>query len=117
MLSLSLKIHGYIKMYRHPTTTHTSYECNALGWYTMEYPKCHLHFLCIHTIIKLIVHIWKENTCTCDLWVISCYSNNNNNNNNNLFVITHAVIGQFCRPYSMARPAKLESSLSCGQVK
>ena len=83
----------------------------------MEYPKCHLHFLCIHTIIKLIVHIWKENTCTCDLWVISCYSNNNNNNNNNLFVSTHAVIGQFCRPYSMARPAKLESSLSCGQVK
>ena len=26
----------------------------------------------------LIVHICKENTCTCDLWVISCYNNNDN---------------------------------------
>ena len=81
MLSLSLKIRGYIKMYRHPTTTHTNYVYNALGCYTMEYPRCNLHFLCIHTVFKLIVHIFKENTCTCDLPVISCDNNNNNNNN------------------------------------
>ena len=66
-------------MYRHPTTTHTNCVYNALGWYTMEHPRCHLHFLCIHTVFKLIVHICKENTCTCDLWAISCYNNNNNN--------------------------------------
>ena len=78
MLSLSWKIHGDIKMSRHPTTAHTSYVCNALGWYTMEYPRCHLYFLGIHTVFKLIVHIFEENTCTGDLWVISCCNNNNN---------------------------------------
>ena len=33
MLNLSWKIYRYIKMYQHPTTTHTSYVCNALGLY------------------------------------------------------------------------------------
>ena len=42
----------------------------------MEYPRCHLRFLHIHIVFKLIVHICKENTGTCDLWVVSCYSNN-----------------------------------------
>ena len=65
-----------IKMYQHPTTIHTSYVCNALGWYIMEYPRCHLHFLYIHTAFKLFVYIFKENTCACELWVTSCYSNN-----------------------------------------
>ena len=78
MLCLSWKIHGYINVYRHPTTTHTSYVCNALEFYTMEYPRCKLDFHSIHTVFKLIVHICKENTCTCDLWVISCYNNNDN---------------------------------------
>ena len=64
MLCLSWKIHGYIYVYRHPTT--------------MEYPRCQLDFHSIHTVFKLIVHICKENTCTCDLWVISCYNNNDN---------------------------------------
>ena len=54
----TLKIHGYIKMYRHPTTTPTSgHLCNTLGLYTMEYPRCHLHFLCIHTVFKFPVHM------------------------------------------------------------
>ena len=44
-------------MSQHPTATHTSYVCNALGWYTMEYPRCHLYFLRIHTVFKLIVHL------------------------------------------------------------
>ena len=69
MLCLSWKIHGYINVYRHPTTTHTSYVCNAIEFYTMEYPRCQLDFHSIHTVFKLIVHICKENTCTCDLWV------------------------------------------------
>jgi len=90
MLSLSWKIHGYIKMYEHPTTTHTSYVCNALGLYNMEYPRCHFHFLCTLTVFKLFVYICKENTCICD-----------------------TVIGQFCSPYSTAQPVKSESSLSC----
>ena len=99
MLNLSWKIHGDIMMSRDPTTTCTSYVCNALGWYNVEYPRCHLHFLRIHTVFKLIVHIFEGNTCTGDLWVISCY------NNNNFLVSTHGVIGQFCRPYSTVRPA------------
>ena len=79
MLCLSWKIHGYINVYRHPTTTHTSlYVCNALEFYSMEYPRCQLDFHSIHTVFKLIVHICKENTCTCDLWFISCYNNNDN---------------------------------------
>ena len=71
MLCLSWKIHGYINVYRLPTTTHTSYVCNALEFYSMEYPRCQLDFHSIHTVFKLIVH-------TCDLWVISCYNNNDN---------------------------------------
>ena len=41
--------------------TYLSYACNALGWYTVEYPRSHLHFLCIyiHTVFKLIVCICK----------------------------------------------------------
>ena len=77
MLSLSWKIHDDIKISRHPTTTHTSYVCNALEWYTMEYTRCHLYFLRIHTVFKLIVNIFEGNTCTGDLWVISCYNNIN----------------------------------------
>ena len=46
-----------MNMSQHPTTTHTSYVCNALGWYTMEYPRCHMYFLRIHTVVKLIVHL------------------------------------------------------------
>ena len=69
-------MHGYIKMYQHPTTMHTSYVCNALGLYNMEYPKCHFHFLCTLKVFKLFVYICKENTCAFDLWVISCYSDN-----------------------------------------
>ena len=61
-------------MSQHPTTTHTSYVCNALGWYTIGYPRCHLYFLRIHTVFKLIVHIFEGNTG--DLCVISCYNNN-----------------------------------------
>ena len=57
MLCLSWKIHGYINVYRHPTTTHTSYVCNALEFYSMEYPRCQLDFHSIHTVFKLIVHI------------------------------------------------------------
>ena len=64
MLSLSWNIRGFMKMCRHPTATHTSYVCNALGCYTIEYPRCHLDFLRIDTAFKLIVHICKENTCT-----------------------------------------------------
>ena len=67
MLSLSWKIHGYIKTYQHPTTSHTSYVCNVLGWYTIECPRCHLHFLHIPTFFNLFGYICKENTCTCDL--------------------------------------------------
>ena len=75
MFSLTWKIQGDIKISRHPTTTHnTSYGCNAN---TMEYPRCHLYFLCIHTVFKLTVHIFEGNTRTGDLWVISCYNNNN----------------------------------------
>ena len=44
----------------------------------MEYPRCHLYFLRIHTVFKLIVHIFEGNTGTGDLCVISCYNNNNN---------------------------------------
>ena len=39
----------------------------------MEYPRCHLYFLRTHTLFKLIVHIFEENTITGDLWVISCF--------------------------------------------
>ena len=60
MFSLSWKIHGYIKMYQHPTTTHTSYVCNALGLYTMEYPRCHLHFLRTHTVFKLCTYVKEK---------------------------------------------------------
>ena len=67
MLSLIWKMHGYIKMYQHPTTAHTSYVCNALGRSTMEYPRCHLHFLRTPTVFKFIMHIFKKNTYTCDL--------------------------------------------------
>ena len=76
----------------------------------MEYPRCHLYFLLIHTVFKLIVHIFEGNTCTGVLCVISCY------NNNNYYCTSYSVrsvTGQFCRPYSTVRPAKLESSLSC----
>ena len=59
MLCLSWKIHGYINVYRHPTTTHTSYVCNALEFYTMEYPRCQLDFHSIHTVFKLI-HIYVK---------------------------------------------------------
>ena len=65
MFSLTWKIQGDIKMSQHPTTTHTSYICNALG---------------------LLLY---------------------------LLVSAHGVTGQFCRPCSTVRPAKLESSLSC----
>ena len=53
-------MHGYIKMYQHPTTTHTSYVCKALGWYIMEYPRCHLHFLRTPTVFNLVIHICKK---------------------------------------------------------
>ena len=36
----------------------------------MEYPRCHLYFLRIHTVFKLIVHIFEGNTCTGDLCVM-----------------------------------------------
>ena len=75
MFSLTWKIQGDIKISQHPTTTRTSYGCNAN---TMEYPRCHLYFLRIHTVFKLIVHIFEGNTCTGDLCVISCCNNNNN---------------------------------------
>ena len=60
MLCLSWKIHGYINVYRNPTTTHTSYVCNALEFYTMEYPRCQLDFHSIHTVFKLIVHMYVK---------------------------------------------------------
>ena len=50
---------------------------HILVMYAIEYPRCHLHFLRTHTVFELIVHIFEENTCTCDLWVISCYKNSN----------------------------------------
>jgi len=32
---------------------------NALSWYTMEYPACHLYFLGLHTHLKVCVYSEK----------------------------------------------------------
>ena len=75
----------------------------------MEYPRCHLYFLRMHTVFKLIVHLKEIHVqVTYVLFhvitiIILLY----------LLVSAHGVTGQFCRRCSTVRPAKLESSLSC----
>ena len=75
MLSLSLKIYGYIEMYRHPSTHILVTYAMLQGGIPQNIPDVTCIFF-VYTVFKLIVHICKENTCTCDLWVISSYNNN-----------------------------------------